>query len=114
MNRTDMFNLDGRIAIVTGGNGGIGRSIALGLAGAGAAVAIFGRNTDKNAAVLAELQTIGVPAAALEVDVTDRSAAEAQLLGLVMAGNGVQVTDFGVKETDLEDVFLSIVEGGGK
>lgn len=76
MNRTDMFNLDGRIAIVTGGNGGIGRSIALGLAGAGAAVAIFGRNTDKNAAVLAELQTIGVPAAALEVDVTDRSGLE--------------------------------------
>jgi 2-deoxy-D-gluconate 3-dehydrogenase len=71
-----MFNLDGRIAIVTGGNGGIGRSIALGLAGAGAAVAIFGRNTDKNAAVLAELQTIGVPAAALEVDVTDRSGLE--------------------------------------
>jgi ABC-2 type transport system ATP-binding protein len=46
-----------------------------------------------------------------QVNVTDPGAAEAQLLGLLMGGNGVQVTDFGVKEIDLEDVFLSIIEG---
>jgi ABC-2 type transport system ATP-binding protein len=49
-----------------------------------------------------------------QVSVTDPKAAEAQLLNLLMSGDGVQVTDFGVKETDLEDVFLSITEGGGK
>jgi len=49
-----------------------------------------------------------------QVNVTDPAAAEAQLLGLLMAGNDAQVTDFGVKETDLEDVFLSIIEGGEK
>lgn len=68
------FGLDGRVAIVTGGNGGIGRAIALGLARAGAAVAIMGRNDDKNARVLEELRALGGRAIALRVDVTERSA----------------------------------------
>jgi 2-deoxy-D-gluconate 3-dehydrogenase len=76
MNMTDKFDLRGRVAIVTGGNGGIGRAIALGLAEAGAAVAIFGRNETKNAAVLEELQALGKPAMALPVDVTDRDGLE--------------------------------------
>ena len=50
MNTPKLFDLSGRVALITGGNGGIGRGIALGLAGAGAAVAIFGRNEAKNAA----------------------------------------------------------------
>ena len=70
------FDLAGRVALVTGGNGGIGRGIALGFARAGAAVAIFGRNLEKNAAVLAELQATGTPALALAVDVSDRAALE--------------------------------------
>jgi 2-dehydro-3-deoxy-D-gluconate 5-dehydrogenase len=60
------------VAVVTGGKGGIGRGIALGLAGAGAAVAVLGRNNEKNQQVLSELKAIGVPALALKVDVTDR------------------------------------------
>ena len=65
-----LFDLSGRVAIVTGGNGGIGRGIALGFAQAGAAVAIFGRNEDKNAKVLAELNEAGAPATAVNVDLT--------------------------------------------
>ena len=71
-----LFDLTGRLAVVTGGNGGIGRGIALGLAEAGAAVAVFGRNEEKNRRVLSELKAIGVPSMALAVDVTNRSALE--------------------------------------
>ena len=56
-----MFDLAGDVAVVTGGNGGIERGIALGLAEAGAAVAILARNEEKNRAVVAELQSRGVP-----------------------------------------------------
>jgi 2-deoxy-D-gluconate 3-dehydrogenase len=67
-----MFDLSGRVAVVTGGNGGIGRGIALGLGEAGAAVAILARNEEKNRATLAELEKLGVPAAAIKLDVTRR------------------------------------------
>jgi NAD(P)-dependent dehydrogenase (short-subunit alcohol dehydrogenase family) len=68
------FDLTGRVAVVTGGNRGIGRAIALGLARAGAAVAVLARNDENNAQVLAELQAIGGPALALRLDVTERAA----------------------------------------
>jgi 2-deoxy-D-gluconate 3-dehydrogenase len=67
------FDLTGRVAIVTGGNGGIGRSIALGLARAGASVAILARNEEKNGNVLAELEAIGRPAFAMQLDVSKRN-----------------------------------------
>ena len=72
-NTPSPFALDGRVAVVTGGNRGIGRSIALGMARAGAAVAILARNEEKNSQVLAELRAIGVQAMALHLDVTQRA-----------------------------------------
>ncbi len=71
-----MFDLSGKVAVVTGGNGGIGRGIALGLAEAGAAVAILARNEEKSRATLAELEKLGAPAAAFRLDVTERAALE--------------------------------------
>jgi NAD(P)-dependent dehydrogenase (short-subunit alcohol dehydrogenase family) len=72
MPTTQLFDLSGRVALVTGGNGGIGRSIATGLAKAGAAVAVLARNEEKNRHVMGELQALGVRALAVRVDVTER------------------------------------------
>ena len=69
----DRFGLDGKVALVTGGNSGIGRSLALGLVQAGARVAIGGRRADRNAAVVAEL---GPDAAAFALDVSDEGSVE--------------------------------------
>ena len=59
MPTTNPFDLSGRVAVVTGGNGGIGRGIALGLAQVGAAVAVLARNEEKNQRVMGELQALG-------------------------------------------------------
>ena len=69
-----IFDLEGRVAVVTGGNGGIGRGLAIGLGEAGAAVAILARNEDKNRETLAHLQALGVRACTVALDVTDRAA----------------------------------------
>jgi 2-dehydro-3-deoxy-D-gluconate 5-dehydrogenase len=74
-----LFDLSGSVAVVTGGNGGIGRGIAIGLAEAGASIAIVGRNGEKNEWVLSELKAIGVPAIAVSLDITIRAALEPAL-----------------------------------
>jgi 2-deoxy-D-gluconate 3-dehydrogenase len=69
-----IFDLKGKAALVTGGNGGIGLGMAQGLAGAGATVAIAGRNAKKNASAVAAL---GAGACALECDLRDEPACRA-------------------------------------
>lgn len=76
---TAQFDLTGHVAIVTGGNAGLGLGIARGLAGAGASIAIWGRNTARNEAALAELRTMGVDADAFICDVMDMAAVDAAM-----------------------------------
>ena len=66
-----IFDLTGRVALVTGGNGGIGLGMATGLAKAGATVMIAGRNGAKNEAAVAGLRALGAKAESIAVDVTD-------------------------------------------
>ncbi|GGE02522.1 2-deoxy-D-gluconate 3-dehydrogenase [Tsuneonella deserti] len=68
------FDLTGKVALVTGGNSGIGLGMAQGLAAAGASVAIWGRNAAKNAAARETLLAEGGAVEALEVDVADEQA----------------------------------------
>ena len=68
------FDLSGKVAIVTGGNGGIGLGMAEGLARAGATLLVAGRNAGKNAAAVKTLQALGAKAAAVVVDVTQQPA----------------------------------------
>jgi 2-deoxy-D-gluconate 3-dehydrogenase len=70
MSIAQLFDLSGRVALVTGGNGGLGLAMALGLARAGADIAVAARNRDKTAAALAEIQSNGVRAEGIQVDVT--------------------------------------------
>ncbi len=64
------FELSGRVAVVTGGNGGVGLGIARGLAEAGAQLVVAARNRAKNARAVKELEALGAQAVAVEVDVT--------------------------------------------
>jgi NAD(P)-dependent dehydrogenase (short-subunit alcohol dehydrogenase family) len=68
-----IFDLSDHFALVTGGNGGLGLSMAQGLVKAGAAIAIWGRNADKNARAVATIEGMGGTAVAFACDVTDRS-----------------------------------------
>ena len=70
MNR---FDLTGSVAIVTGGNGGIGLGMAKGLAGAGAKIMITGRNAAKAESALAELATLGADVGFIAGDVRDEA-----------------------------------------
>ena len=72
-----MFDLTGRVAIVTGGNGGIGLGMARGLARAGARVVVAARNDEKSAAAVKELKDLGSDALAIRTDVTDEQSVNA-------------------------------------
>ena len=71
------FDLTGKVALITGGNSGIGLGMAIGLAQAGADVCIWGTNPEKNAAAEKEILAVGGKAAALRCDVSQENEVEA-------------------------------------
>jgi len=82
------FDLTGKIALVTGGNGGIGLGIATGLAQAGAQIAIVGRNAGKNAAAA---KALGGKALALVADVNDAAQVNRMVADTVKHFGGVDI-----------------------
>ncbi len=76
----EIFSLEGRVALVTGGNSGIGRAMALAMRDAGARVAIGSRRADRNAEALKEL---GSDCAAFQLDVSDENSIEQTIKAVV-------------------------------
>ncbi len=72
-----LFDLKGKVALVTGGNGGIGLGMARGMAGAGANIMIAGRNTEKSKAAAAELAKLGVKTAVVALEAADENSCKA-------------------------------------
>src|SRR5689334_4344276 len=79
MSIMDKFSMRGKVSVVTGGNRGIGKAIAVGLAEAGSAIAIAARDETKSEEALAELRALGVPAIAVKTDVANRDDLEAMV-----------------------------------
>ena len=95
-----VFNLDGKVALVTGGNGGIGLGMARGLAKAGASIMVAGRNAEKSKAAAAELGRLGVRTATFDGDIAKpeiaRAAVEATVkslgrLDILVANAGINI-----------------------
>lgn len=70
----EMFSLDGHVAVVTGGNRGIGLGMARGLAKAGARVAVWARDREATAGAVSELGDLGPGAVGIDCDVADEDA----------------------------------------
>jgi NAD(P)-dependent dehydrogenase (short-subunit alcohol dehydrogenase family) len=79
----NLFDLTGKVALITGGNGGIGLGMAEGLAQHGATVIIWGTNEEKNAAAAEALAQHGGIVRTAKVDVSDEDAVKAAMADII-------------------------------
>lgn len=79
MTSAALFDLTGKVVLVTGGNGGIGLGMAEALAGVGATTVVWGRDAGKNDAAAAALAKFKAPTEVRQVDVADESAVNAEM-----------------------------------
>ena len=86
-----LFDLTGKVAIITGGNGGIGLGMAKGLAQAGASIAVVGRNETKNATAVRNIKALGVDAIAVEADVCDSEAVDTMIATVVAQWGAINI-----------------------
>jgi 2-deoxy-D-gluconate 3-dehydrogenase len=73
----NLFDIRGKVAVITGGNGGIGLGMAQGIASCGATIVIAGRNADKAADALKTLHDMGATASFIAADVTKKAECDA-------------------------------------
>jgi len=114
---SQLFDLTGKLAVITGGNGGIGLGCAKGLAAAGAEIAIWARSNEKSAAAVAELTALGAKAKSYEVDVksssdlakaTSQTVADFGGIDILIANAGVNIRMRPEQYTD--DIFDEIID----
>ena len=86
-----LFDLTGRVAVVTGGNGGIGLGMARGLAQAGAAVMLAARNVAKSQDAVKALEAAGARAAMVRVDVTSEASCREMIAKTVERFGGLDI-----------------------
>lgn len=111
------FDLTDRIALVTGGNGGIGRGIALGLARAGADVVVAARDEGKTTAVVSEIAALGRRCLGVRCDVRDRDdiaraveAALAEFGTLSILVNNAGIARGGPPESIAQEAWDAVID----
>jgi 2-dehydro-3-deoxy-D-gluconate 5-dehydrogenase len=87
----DLFDLTGKVAIVTGGNGGLGLGMALGLADAGANIVVASRNQEKTQQAVHTIEALGVKAIGMHLDVLQPELIEACMQQTVDAFGGFDI-----------------------
>jgi 2-dehydro-3-deoxy-D-gluconate 5-dehydrogenase len=107
----EIFHLRNRTAIVTGGNRGLGRTIALALAKQGANVAVVGRDKTRNAQVVSEIKQLGTKGIALSTDLTNINSIQEMVskvieefgsVDILVNNAGISQTKFALEVTEEE------------